>query len=122
MERAEPILDGAGLRDPADGARAVPHAGPTRVLDDAEPAVPRTRIDPQDSHSTRDSIAAISSSEISKLAWTCWTSSLSSRFSTSLRTFSAVSPWTWTVLLGRYTTRGAPTGSLDSSALCTWIR
>ena len=68
VHSAKAVLDGAGPRDLQDAVGEVAKAGPTRVLDDAEPAVPRTRIDPQDSHSTRDSIAAISSSEISKLA------------------------------------------------------
>ena len=67
-QSADVASNGAGPRDLQDAVGEVAKAGPTRVLDDAEPAVPRTRIDPQDSHSTRDSIAAISSSEISKLA------------------------------------------------------
>src|SRR5439155_4105923 len=122
MERAQPILDRAARGHLEDAVRQVAHAGAAGILDDAEAAVPRTGIDPEDLHCTRDSIAAISSSGISKFAWTCCTSSFSSRFSTSRSTFSAVSPETCTVLFGKYAIFGAPTGSLPSRALCTCMR
>ena len=50
VQRPEALLDRTGLADLQHTMRQVTEARPSRVLDDAEPAVPRTRIDPEDLH------------------------------------------------------------------------
>jgi hypothetical protein len=50
MQRAEALLDRIGCADLQHTVRQVTDSRPSRVLDDAEPAAPRARIDPQDLH------------------------------------------------------------------------